>query len=516
MKQFDAEQCRAALPFRTLIPALREAFAQGATVPLRHTHAIESQGVHGTTLIMPAWNEQGFFGVKTINIFPENGAQGLPGLHATYVLYSATTGVPLALIDGDAITARRTAGAAALGADFLARKDARRLLVVGAGRIAALLPAAMRAVRDIEHIDIWNPRPVRAAVLAETLRKQGVAHTFMAAEALEEGAETAGYTIKVETRGSVGAQNTLTPEEIAAADLVVIAADTQVDKSRFVGKRLYSTSTKAAIHDAGKVFDTAWAEAAPWGDGKAAAAGAKEETKAGSGGRSGPYKHLMTGVSFMLPFVVAGGLLIALAFALGAAAIHPGVEGLTESDGRAMRDADFEVNVWTVNDVEQARELSGVLSLYSVLQRYLGLALMLVTLLYVSTTLWGFYGAQIVAETLCLVVLARWFFRREPWSVRDFSAPFLKTLLRFSLPLVAMELSSVMLSLGDRVLIQPFDFRALLVKAAEHGVKDFVETGPSSVLSGIIENEKNDASCIISFISLSSSISRSSFVSAIC
>ena len=102
----------------------------------------------------------------------------------------------------------------------------------------------------------------------------------------------------------------------------------------------------------------------------------------------------------------------------------------------------------------RARELSGVLSLYSVLQRYLGLALMLVTLLYVSTTLWGFYGAQIVAETLCLVVLARWFFRREPWSVRDFSAPFLKTLLRFSLPLVAMELSSVMLSLGDRVLIQ--------------------------------------------------------------
>ena len=98
---------------------------------------------------------------------------------------------------------------------------------------------------------------------------------------------------------------------------MVIAADTQVDKSRFVGKRLYSTSTKAAIHDAGKVFDTAWAEATPWGDGKAAAAGAKEETKASSGGRSGPYKHLMTGVSFMLPFVVAGGLLIALAFAIG-------------------------------------------------------------------------------------------------------------------------------------------------------------------------------------------------------
>ena len=193
MKQFDADQCNRALAFRTLIPALREAFDKGASVPLRHTHTIESQGVQGTTLIMPAWNEAGFFGVKTINIFPANGAQGLPGLHATYVLYSATTGVPLALIDGDAITARRTAGAAALGADFLARKDARRLLVLGAGRIAALVPGAMRAVRDIEHVDIWNPRPVRAAVLAETLRKQGIPATPLEGglDALEAAARQA-------------------------------------------------------------------------------------------------------------------------------------------------------------------------------------------------------------------------------------------------------------------------------------------------------------------------------------
>ena len=182
--------------------------------------------------------------------------------------------------------------------------------LAGSGGAAKAAPAAKAATPG-------GKPPASMKVVAITSCPTGVAHTFMAAEALEEGAETAGYTIKVETRGSVGAQNTLTPEEIAAADLVVIAADTQVDKSRFVGKRLYSTSTKAAIHDAGKVFDTAWAEAAPWGDGKAAAAGAKEETKAGSGGRSGPYKHLMTGVSFMLPFVVAGGLLIALAFAIG-------------------------------------------------------------------------------------------------------------------------------------------------------------------------------------------------------
>ncbi|MDO4636247.1 MAG: oligosaccharide flippase family protein [Lautropia sp.] len=102
----------------------------------------------------------------------------------------------------------------------------------------------------------------------------------------------------------------------------------------------------------------------------------------------------------------------------------------------------------------RARELSGILSLYSVIQRYAGLALIVLALLYISTSLWGLYGAQMAADALCLSVLAYWFFHREPWSVRDFSLPFLKTLLTFSLPLVAMELSSVMLSLGDRILIQ--------------------------------------------------------------
>ena len=199
--------------------------------------------------------------------------------------------------------------------------------VGSAGKAGAAVPAAAAASAGA-----GGPPPAGMKVVAITSCPTGVAHTFMAAEALEEGAKEAGYTIKVETRGSVGAQNTLTAEEIAAADIVVIAADTQVDKSRFTGKRLYSTSTKAAIHDAVKVLKTAWAEATPWGEGKAAAASSgKEEAKAssGSGARSGPYKHLMTGVSFMLPFVVAGGLLIALAFAIGGLDVptDPNLEG---------------------------------------------------------------------------------------------------------------------------------------------------------------------------------------------
>ncbi|HYF65263.1 MAG TPA: PTS fructose-like transporter subunit IIB [Herpetosiphonaceae bacterium] len=152
----------------------------------------------------------------------------------------------------------------------------------------------------------------------------GIAHTFMAAEALAKGAKLLGHTIKVETQGSVGAQNTLSDAEIAAADAVVIAADTKIDLSRFAGKPVYSTSTKAAIHDGAAVVRTALDQASagpadtqrvPAADDLAAqVAAAKSERSAAA---SGAYKHLMTGVSYMLPFVVAGGLMIALAFALG-------------------------------------------------------------------------------------------------------------------------------------------------------------------------------------------------------
>jgi len=148
----------------------------------------------------------------------------------------------------------------------------------------------------------------------------GIAHTFMAAEGLEQGAKNLGHTIKVETQGSVGAKNNLTADDIAAADLVIIAADTQVDKTRFAGKRLYEASTKAAIHDGAALVRQAIAEA------KVAGASAVkltpeeqvQQAKAQQAAtRTGVYKHLMTGVSYMLPFVVAGGLLIAISFAIG-------------------------------------------------------------------------------------------------------------------------------------------------------------------------------------------------------
>ncbi|MFE3836380.1 PTS fructose transporter subunit IIC [Pseudogemmobacter sonorensis] len=150
-------------------------------------------------------------------------------------------------------------------------------------------------------------------IVAVTSCPTGIAHTFMAAEGLQGGAAALGHAIRVETQGSVGAQDALTPAEIAEADLVVIAADKQVDLARFTGKRVFLSPTKPAITDGAGLITRALAEARVQGQDAAA-----PEAEATTGAENvGVYKHLMTGVSFMLPFVVAGGLLIAISFALG-------------------------------------------------------------------------------------------------------------------------------------------------------------------------------------------------------
>jgi len=163
-------------------------------------------------------------------------------------------------------------------------------------------------------------------IVAITSCPTGIAHTFMAAEGIQTAAQALGHTVRVETQGSVGARDTLTPDEIAAADIVLIAADTGVDRARFAGKRVYATNTKAAIRDGKGLIATALAEAQLQpAEGDAAAAPARPEA---AERKPGAYKHLMTGVSFMLPFVVAGGLLIALAFAAGGIdAMAPGNAG---------------------------------------------------------------------------------------------------------------------------------------------------------------------------------------------
>ncbi len=171
MHHLDAAAVRRGTPFAALVPALRAMFSTGCEVPLRHTHTI---GDAGTVLLMPAWQAGRHFAVKTVAIFPGNGVLGLPGVHAVVTLFDASTGVPLAVLDGSELTARRTAAASALAASFLAREDATRLVLVGAGRVSAQLPQALRVVRSgIDHVRVWNHRPASAERLAATLRSQG-------------------------------------------------------------------------------------------------------------------------------------------------------------------------------------------------------------------------------------------------------------------------------------------------------------------------------------------------------
>ncbi|CNL59311.1 PTS fructose transporter subunit IIBC [Yersinia proxima] len=186
-----------------------------------------------------------------------------------------------------------------------------------------------KAVRDPEGFlaqAITQAKPYQAAVAAApvaasttgpkrivaiTACPTGVAHTFMAAEAIESEAKKRGWWVKVETRGSVGAGNAITPEEVAAADLVIVAADIEVDLDKFAGKPMYRTTTGLALKKTAQELDKALVEAEVYQPKTGSSTGVK---KAETGG---PYRHLLTGVSYMLPMVVAGGLCIALSFVFG-------------------------------------------------------------------------------------------------------------------------------------------------------------------------------------------------------
>lgn len=163
-----------------------------------------------------------------------------------------------------------------------------------------------------------SPVPVTASasigvprIVAVTACPTGVAHTFMAAEALQKAAQQLGYQITVETQGSVGARNPLPAAAIAEADVVLLAADIEVPTARFAGKRIYRCGTGIALKQAQATLDKALLEGKVESTADAASEASKKAEKAGV------YKHLLTGVSFMLPMVVAGGLLIALSYVWG-------------------------------------------------------------------------------------------------------------------------------------------------------------------------------------------------------
>ena len=174
MRVLGSSEVTAALDFASLIEALRQMFRGGDVVtPPRHRHVIEVPGARdGSLLIMPAWQAGRHLGIKLLTIFPDNPAKHDPSLMGEYLLLDARSGKPLALLDGPALTARRTAAASALAASYLARPDCERLLMIGTGRLASHLIEAHASVRPIRNVLVWGRDRNKAARLAQRMTRR--------------------------------------------------------------------------------------------------------------------------------------------------------------------------------------------------------------------------------------------------------------------------------------------------------------------------------------------------------
>jgi ornithine cyclodeaminase len=171
MHVLDADAVRRSLSYPAAIDALERAFRDGdpSGTPLRTS--VDTSA--GTLLLMPA-TDTGAVGVKLVTLTPSNPSRGDPLIHAVYVLFDGSTQAPLAVLDGGALTALRTSAVSALATRVLARADAARLVVFGAGVQAAAHVEAMRAVRPIDHVTVVGRDAARAAAFVERIRESGI------------------------------------------------------------------------------------------------------------------------------------------------------------------------------------------------------------------------------------------------------------------------------------------------------------------------------------------------------
>jgi ornithine cyclodeaminase/alanine dehydrogenase-like protein (mu-crystallin family) len=176
MRVVDQASVDSALDFPALVEALDAALKSDMVVPVRHHHTIARPDGDATHLIMPAWaaGSGGFLGIKLVNVFPGNGARGLPSVMGSYILMSGDTGAPLAVIDGTRLTLWRTAATSALAARYLARKDAATHLMVGAGALSPFFLRAHRAHRPITRSILWNKTRANAERIAAMLAAEGI------------------------------------------------------------------------------------------------------------------------------------------------------------------------------------------------------------------------------------------------------------------------------------------------------------------------------------------------------
>ena len=183
MRIISSAEIETAITHRGMIEAMRNAFRSQIIAPLRHHHHVaRPDRPDSDLLIMPAWTDftaqghsgRGYQGVKIVTVTPDNARFSIPSVVGVYVLLSGETGMPLAIIDGRVLTLRRTAAASALAASYLARADASRLLMVGAGALAPYLIDAHAAMRPISEVLIWNRTPEAAKRLASAMKRDGI------------------------------------------------------------------------------------------------------------------------------------------------------------------------------------------------------------------------------------------------------------------------------------------------------------------------------------------------------
>lgn len=190
MRILSPEETKAALPWDKLVDALEEGFRSEVTSPLRHHHHMKNDGVDDDViLLMPAWRDEGWGGIKLVNVHPGNSRKGLPAISSTYLLFDRETGRHRLILDGSELTARRTAAASALAAKKLARKDARRQLIVGAGRVGSNIPYAYLTALPIEEFEVWDRTDANAERLVADLTSNG--HAALRATDLQAAVERA-------------------------------------------------------------------------------------------------------------------------------------------------------------------------------------------------------------------------------------------------------------------------------------------------------------------------------------
>jgi ornithine cyclodeaminase len=177
MRIISSTEVEQALRYGELIDAIDAAFRGDVTAPPRHHHTIaQPSGTDAKLLLMPAWTEAGerFVGCKIVSVYPGNLAAGKPSVYGNYLLMSGDTGEALAVIDGTALTAWRTAATSALAARYLAREGAEHLVMVGAGALAPHLIRAHSTVRPIKRVTLWNRSRSRAIKTAFALHAAGI------------------------------------------------------------------------------------------------------------------------------------------------------------------------------------------------------------------------------------------------------------------------------------------------------------------------------------------------------